>query len=328
MTVAEVAFAIQSAKGTPAATSTERVYLVAGEIPAAPKVTQPRSSTTTTRIAPAGYVSSIRPGGSFRMIVRPESIGALLYAVLGAKAVAGASDPRTHTFTLATSIPWLTVWRHVGGFLNERLADVRIARLVLSGEAGKPLQATVDLLGGSLAYRTAQETAVVVETSDAMLFHHGAGALRVEGVAVSSIDRFTLTIDAGVRVVETLAGPLPFLDGKAKITAELDQALVDAALYNRLVYGSATPANLAAPTLTPLELAGAPAGLELTFTEQATPERSLRLAVPRVLLLPIGGLEARPGWGPQRQRLDLEAVAPAGGVSPLTATLKNALAAY
>lgn len=324
---AELAFAIQSAKGSPSASSTERIYLVGGAQPSPGKVAYPSNSVATTRISEGPIVDSIRPAGSPEFIVRPESIGALLYAVLGAKSVTGAADPWTHTFTLGTSLPYMTFWRHSAGVLNERLSDTRVARLVLSGGSGQPLRGVVDVVGGAAHSRSAQETTAVAEAPDPLLFRHGAGALKIEGTAVSSISNFTLTVNAGVAVVETLAGPMPFLSGLASITLDAEQALVDASLWNRLLYGSASPANLTAATITPLELAGSPAGIEFTFTEQAAPERSLRLALPRVAVLQPTGFDPDPTYGTGRMGVTYQAFKPASG-SPLTATLKNAVSAY
>lgn len=323
----ELAFAFQSARGTPAPSSTERVYLVGGTMPAPQKEPAAEPYTSTSRISLAPYVDSIRPSGSPLMLVRPESIGALLYAVLGAKAVAGASDPWTHTLTLGASLPYMTFWRSSPGSLNERISDARLARLTLSGASGAPLQAALDIIGGSVAYRTAKEASAALESNDALLHRHGAGALRVEGVAVASISAWQLTIDAAVAMVETLAGPVPMLNGRASIILQAEQALVDASLWNRLMYGSASPANLAAATITPLELAGSPAGVEFTFTEQASPERSLRLAMPRVALLRPSGFDPHPDYRPDRMVALYQAFKPASG-SPLTATLKNAVSAY
>jgi Phage tail tube protein len=324
---AELAFAFQSAKGVVAASSSERMFVFGGTLPGPVKALRADPNVSTTRIALGPVHETIQAAGSPRFQVRPESIGALLYAVLGAKAVAGASDPWTHTITLGASLPYLTVWRHAAGVLNERLMDCRVASLTLEGRAGAPLTGTVGILGGTAVYRTAQETTAAAETADPLLFRHGAGALRLEGAAVSSISAFTLAIAAGVAIVETLAGPVPMLSGPAVITLQAEQELVDAALWNRLVYGSATPANLAVPTLTALELAGSPAGIEFTFTEQAAPERSLRLALPRVAVAPPDGFEPSPAWAKPRLRATYQAFKPAAG-SPITATLKNALSTY
>ena len=153
---AELAFAIQPAKGTPAASSTERVFLAGGTSPAPQKALQADASVSSTRVAQGPVHDRIRVAGAPVVHVRPESIGALLYALLGAKAVAGSADPWTHTFTLGASVPYLTVWRYAAGVLNERLIDCRLASLTLRGRAGDPLEATIGILGGTSAYRTAQ----------------------------------------------------------------------------------------------------------------------------------------------------------------------------
>ncbi len=324
---AELGLALQSARGSPAAAAVRRVYLTGGTLPAALKPLQADRSVSTTRVALGPVHDRIAAQGSPAFVVRPASIGMILYAALGAKAVSGASDPWTHTLTLGTSLPYLTLWRWSAGVLSERLADVRVARLTLSGASGRPLQATVDLVGGSAASRSAQETGGSVETTDAFLFRHGTGALKIEGAAVSSISDFTLTVATGVTVIQTLAGPLAMLDGPATITLQAEQELVDAALWNRLVYGSATPTNLTAATLTPLELAGSPAGIEFTFTEQASPERSLKLALPRVAVSPPDGFVPDPSYRQPRLTVVYTAFKPASG-SPITATLKNAVSSY
>lgn len=323
---AELAFAIQSARGTPAASSTQRVYLTGGSLPAPVKRPVATATVTATRSASPLAVASVPAAGSPMAIIRPKMIGALLYAVLGAKSVSGASDPWTHVFTVGATTPFLTFWRYAAGILNERIVDARVARLTISGSAGGPMQASFDALGGSGAYRTAQETTATVETADPFVHGSGRGALKIEGVAVTSIRTFTLTIDAAVTLVETLAGPIAFMSGKPEITLTVDQALVDVSLWNRMAYGTATPGNLAAPTLTPLELAGSPAGVEFTFTEQASPERSLKLAMTRVAVMSIDGFDPAPAYGQARSQVTLRALAPAG--SPLTATLKNSQSSY
>jgi len=326
--IAELAFAIQTAKGSPAAASTRRIYLSGGSLPSAKKATSTENYVRSTRIAGEAFTGSVPATGAPEAFVRPGMIGAILYAVLGAKAVSGASDPWTHTFTMGASLPYLTFWRHFAGLFNERISDARLSRVTLSGRSGQPLRVLFEILSGVPVHRTAQETSVTVETSDTFFMHHGSGALKIEGTAISSISAFTLTIDAAVALVETLAGPVPLLAGRSSIRMQVDQAIVDASLWNRLIFGSSSPSNLAAPVLTPLELAGSPAGFEFTFTEQASPERSLKLAIPRVILAEMPDTPPSTAYDLARMQPVYEAIAPAGGVSPLTATLKNAVSAY
>lgn len=323
----EIAFAFQTAKGSPAAASTRRIVLTGGSLPWGRPVVGADSAIRTVRADLQPVTTTVIAAGAPEAYVRPGMIGALLYAVLGGKAVAGGSDPWTHTITLGTSVPWLTLWTHYAGLLNERASDVRIRRLVIAGRSGEPLRVTFEPLSGLPEYRTAQETAVAVEAADALMMRHGAGALKLEGAAVASINDFALTIEAGVEIVEALTGPTPMLSGRTSIRLSVDQRLVDATLWARMVYGSSSPANLADPTLTPLELAGSPAGAEFTFVEQASPERSLKLALPRLALQDLAGNDPTTTYAPARQRLELVAY-PAGSASPITATVKNAVSSY
>lgn len=326
--IAELAFAIQSAKGTPASAATRRIYLSGGSLPAPSKIAVADTAVTTTRIPRDPIVARVPVAGAPEAFARPGMLGALLYAALGAKSVSGASDPFTHVFTMGASLPYLTLWRHYAGILNERMSDVRISRLTISGRSGDPLRVSFAVESGIIGYRTAQETAVAAETADTFLMANGHGALRIEGVAVTSISAFSLTIIPNVTLVDTLTGPTPMLSGRSSIVVQADQQLVDATLWNRMVYAASSPANLAGPSLVPLELAGSPAGIEFVFTEQATPERSIKLALPRVAVSTIEGMNPNTGYAMARMSPTYEAFAPAGGVSPLTATLKNSIASY
>lgn len=325
--IADVAFAIQTAKGSAASASAFRVYLSGGSSIEPTKPPELSRAVTSGRIALSAYTPTVGAFGQPECFVRPISIGALLYAVLGAKAVAGASDPFTHTLTIANSRPWLTFWRSVGGVIFERFVDCRVSTLTIRSKAGEPVRADFTVLGISPRSRTAAETTVAVEVADTFHHRHAAGALLVEGVAVAEIEEVTVQIDCGDRPRDTLlsygvkAGPI------TSISAQVTQRLVSTALWNRLNYGASSPANDAAAVGTPLELAGSPAGLRLTWTEQASPERSLRLDLPRLVLADYGGLNPSVRAQPLTQAVTYRALKPASG-SALTATLKNSRSAY
>lgn len=326
--IAELAWALQTAKGSIAASSTRRAYLSGGTMPQPVADPQLETRNSTVRIPSLSFVQTVQGLGAPEMIVRPNMIGALLYAALGTKAVSGASDPWTHTFTIGAALPYLTLWRHFGGILNERIADARIARLTISGASGRPLKVSAELLSGAIAYRTAQETTAAVETGTPFFeMADGRGALKVEGAAVASIASFTLTITTGCTLVETLAGPVPLLSGLGDVTLQAEQTLVDATLWNRMIYGASSPTNLQAPAGVPLELAGSPAGIEFMFTPQTAPERSLKLALPRVALQ-LDPLAIATSWQPARLSATYRAMTGTAGQSAITATLKNSVSSY
>ncbi|MBA2439584.1 MAG: hypothetical protein H0V50_02790 [Thermoleophilaceae bacterium] len=320
----EIALAIQASRGTAATVSTQRAYTMAGRLASDFEIS-PSPELRTTRMGGRPWAGATPGLGDVTVAVRPKMIGLLLYAALGAKSVSGAGDPYTHVFTPATTVPWLTAWSHFGEILDERFVNVRVGRLTISSSARGIVTASVTLLAGSPAYRTARETTVIAEEADTLFHRHGASALLLEGVAFTSISAWTLTIDTGVALEQSLAGPLPRMNGLMTISLEITHRISDAALWKRAIYGSASPANLAAPQALPLALGGSPVGAEFTLTASAS--RSLKIALPQLALSPSEGMAGVPAFGPVIVSTRLLAYLPASGAG-ITATVKNAQASY
>jgi hypothetical protein len=325
--LAELAFAVQTGKGSGAAAATERVYLSGGTLPEALKPVMESQATSSQRVAPSAFVPNLRVGGEPEMFLRPNALGLLLYAVLGAKAVSGAGDPFTHSFTPANTQPWLTFWRMAGGILFEKFIDCKLSFLRISSRSGEPVRVSFGIVGISSLYRTTQEVSVAVEATGPAMHYHGRGALLVEGAAVTAIGAWMVRIESGAAFRDTLTAYDVRTGPRSSIEAVVEQRVADAVLWNRMVYGSASPANDAPATLAPLELAGSPAGLSLKMTLEAAPERSLKLDIPRVMLADLQG----PGsfdvdHRSVRQSAIYRALKPAGAA--ITATLLNARAGY
>lgn len=322
----ELALALQSARGAVASVSTQRSYVVTDNLsPTFGHNDNPE--LRATRVGGIPWRPASGGQGDATLLVRPKIIGLLLYAALGAKSVSGASDPYTHTFTVAASLPWLTVWRHFAEISDVRYMDARLSKLVISSRAAGVVTATASVVAASAAFRTAKEVTVAVESVDHLEHRHGASALLVEGVSFSSIDDWTLTIDTGVSLEHSLAGPMPRLNGLAKISLQIAHVVTDAALWNRMIFGAASPANLAAPGVVPLTLGGSPVGAQFKLTEQSSPERSLQIALPQLALGPMEGYTPHPAAGPLHVYSTFHAYAPSAG-SAMTATLKNSQASY
>lgn len=321
----ELALALQTARGTAAAASTQRTALVGGRLsPAFALAASPELRAGRGTGKP--WVPRVPGSGDLTFVARPKMLGLLLYAALGAKSVSGSSDPWTHTFTPAAVLPWMTAWAHFGGTLDERFVDCRLSRLVISSSGGY-VTVAVTVLAGSPASRTAQETTVAVETADVLYHRHGASALLLEGVAYSAISSWALTIDCGVQLVQGLGGPLPRMAGMPAVSMDIVHIVPDAALWKRAVYGSASPSNLTAPVTAPLTLAGSPAGVQFTLTAATGPERSLKLAIPNVALGP-SQMPLQTRYGPIVATTQLVGYAPVGGAALITATLKNGQSSY
>lgn len=323
--IANLRFAIQSAQGTPEATSDYGLYLAGGTQVGAMRTDEPFEETTGARMKADRYASEVHAEGAPEFYVVPNAIGALLYGALGAKSVTGAGDPYTHVFTPATSRPWFTFWRNLGDLIYEESSDCKIDQLVISGESGKPLRVTANVHGLRPRHQTAAETTATIETTNRFLFYDGDGALDLEGSAVASIRAFTLTISNNGELIpgDSLI-PIDISEGELTVSLQITKLLLAASLRNRLYYGGASPSNDAEAVATVLELGGTPS-VDFTFTRVAA-SRSLQIELPRLALQPF---ELQPGTGnsPLTESLTFEALQPSGD-DAITATLLNGQASY
>lgn len=325
--IADLPFALQSAKGSAAASSQWRLWMANGGT--APHSVQSKGDfeeTTGGRMLSDSYVSDVRVEGEPNLHVMPVSIVPLLYGALGAKAVSGASDPYTHTLTASTALPYLTFWQMLGSAKFEKFTDCVIAGLKLRGEAGRPLTVQPRILGIAPSYLAAAETTATVERSGRFLHYDGSGALKIEGTAVASIRSFEVDIDNGAEIIPgDSVTPHDIVPGRLAVTVTATMLVTDFDLWERLMYASSTPSGGATPTTTPLELAGSPAGLHFTWTRSAS--RILTCAVPRVQVDPFDDQPNTDG-APLARTVTFRAYAPADASSPITFTNKNAVASY
>lgn len=329
--IANVAWALQSGKGSAESTSDFRCYMAGGSQPHSETVKEDFEETTGGRMLSDAYISQVSAAGEPEFFLMPEMAGSLLYGVMGAKAVSGAGDPYTHTFTHATSLPYWTFWRMLANGLFEKFVDCKITGAKIVGESGKPIRIIPRIMGLSPSFLTSAEATATIEKTNRFLHYDGSGALLVEGSAVAHIRSFEIDIDNGgaLEPGDSLT-PYDVSESRLSIVISTEQLVTSFSLWNRLHYGAASPSNADTPTKTPLELAGSPAGLSWTWTRVAAspgPERSLKLAIPRVQVDPFDD-QPSTAAEPLRRSVTYRAYAPTDGSTPMTATLKNGTAAY
>jgi hypothetical protein len=249
--ISDISFAVQSAKGTAAASPTYKCYLAGGGLVASRSVglldTLDSSGFPTRADYAARYVT-----GEITIFARPQPLGVLLYAALGAKAVTGAG-PFTHTFTASATRPWLTFWQQVGnGTLIEQFVDCRIARLVIASAAGDLVRVTASIVGQVAKWRTANP-GTTVTTTEAFAHRHGSGLLTVDSVVTAGVREITVDIDNGDRVRPGGLGQGWAVVGGAdrRGTITTTQRVVNDDRYAAFHYGSSTPADLAVEAVTP-----------------------------------------------------------------------------
>ena len=135
--LADLGFALQSAKGSPASASAYRTYLAGGRQVGQMRTQADFEETTGQRMRTDSYVSEAHVDGSPQLFVMAGMIAPIMYGVLGAVSTSGSGDPYTHTFTPATTLPYFTFWRWLADLLYEEADDCKITQVVLHGESGK-----------------------------------------------------------------------------------------------------------------------------------------------------------------------------------------------
>jgi hypothetical protein len=334
--IADTSFAVQTTKGTPAtpgASTMARVYLAGGGLMAV-KETADLEETGGIRLRSGNFVTKVEASGSPEFFVRPDMIGWLLWGAFGTKVTTGSADPWTHTFTLTATQPYMTFWRMLGAALFERFGDCKIASLTFHSEAGQPLRVTAEVVGLAPASQTTAMTTATVEIVAPFMHADGKSLLIFEASPVAAIDTFDLTIAANVTTQQgDDVVPFQAAEGMYDITLAVEQTLIDFALYNRMIYGTASPGANAAPSPNVVELSGASI-VNMKFAKRdsagavASPERSLNFTADRLAISEVTGIESNTSGEPLRMAVTYKVYQPSGGGSGLTAVLKNGKTAY
>lgn len=330
----DLGIAKQTAKGAAAAAAAFRMRVAGAGSPMPNRTVNDLEETGPIRENIRSFVSGVAIEGAPEAHVRLPSLGLLLYLALGTKAVSGAADPWTHTFTPANTLPWFTMWRAVGDLLFERLVDCKITQLTLTSEAGQPVRVAFTVSGlraESIAEATFDTEAGAADLDDgAPLMHYdGAGKFLVEAAAVSSIERIVLGINnnAGLQQGDSLEG-YDVNEGLRQVTVETTQVIEDVSVYNRFHYGSAAPAVGTRATRDVLELTG---GLDFEWEQVAAapgPERSLRVDADRVEVASIGGYVPGTGNDPLKRATTYRLRQPLAGGSSISAIVVNGETSY
>lgn len=206
-----IGLALQSAKGSPAASPQYRIKCT-GTPSLSPNIERSKlEETSGNRDGGERETNRISVGGDFACYLRSMTAPLLFYGALGAKAVSGAAAPYTHLLTAADDQPYFTIWRFWGGVLAERFEDCKFT-LQFQAQAGQSAQATVSVVGLDFSdvtdtiafdpYTTATGTAAgVLDTSP---------TIRVPGVVYNlaaaenaDISEFSMNINAAQNTQQT-----------------------------------------------------------------------------------------------------------------------------
>lgn len=229
-----------------------------------------------------------------------------------AAAVVEVQTPFSHIITPATdySLPWYTIESAVADFI-QRIQDVRIDGLTLSGKAGGAVDVAVDY-AGLTGKAQAAETPQTYEPDVPVMFH--GGVFTLDGEPIVNITDFNLALKNGLGrddyTVDVVRSDVPVgrRDLEVGLTLEPESAARQKALY----YGAAD-----IPGKAPVS-----GSLILDFAYGAdAAARGLKIEVPSVYYV-AESIEHDPAGG--RLTTAVKAMAVKSGASPLlTATVKT-----
>lgn len=329
----DIGIALQSARGvTVADADIQYRFPVTGGGVNAERVVNPIDETAQGRVRNTSFVGAINVDGAPTLAARPNILGLLLYGVFGAKAVTGAGDPYTHTFTLADTQPYFTLWKRLGptaggsGGYYEKYRDVKVVALTLASSAEGLLIATPTFMGLSVAADATPSTTPAIEAGSVVFaHHHGNGAMLVDGVNKSTISDFTVQIGASATRIRgnSLYGSY-VAEQMRDIVIDTTQ-LVDFDLARLIMYGNASPADNAAPSGNVYELA---TGVDFKYTIPGQPQpRTLEFTAARCQVT-MDPVDPNTDGSPIMANLHYAVYQPTDGSSAITAILQNGIASY
>lgn len=303
----------QTAKGTASATASYKYPFADGNF-SPNRETDSLSETDSSRDPGTTYVKSSGVQGDPSMYARLASIGLPLLTSFGTLVTTGTTD-YTHTFTLGTTLNYVTAWRMLGGLLWERYEDCMVDEFSISAGAGEPLMASLSLMGRR-ATRLTSDPASGVNLDNANPFNFNEAAITLSSGATSLISNFEMTLSNGVSLQQTDdVVPYDVVAGTRELSVGFDLIFENLDEYNKFHYGTTAGTVISNAIYT--------TDASFTFTKTATQE--LSFTFPRISLeeFPVA-----PDAGGDPITVSVRGVGQRGGTSMVTAVLKNQVASY
>lgn len=283
----------QTAKGTVLATPTRRLVQISGDFGMDPDDGEQRYSDTTKYGGRTDWVNSRNGQGEPAVEATPTELAWLLWMFHGAETVTAVTGPPTaqkHTFVPSTGRGhWGAYWRRVGQSLiqRHRMNDCMIGRVQIEGStANKDVRITPRMFSlDPFEVIAADPAGIDMPVDKPFLYTDGVGAFTIDGTVIKAQSQFTFVADEDLSLVygdDTV--PHDLAQGDANVTIGVTLLFDSLALaqWNKLVYGTATPATGTKPLKTLPALGSYMAYLKQKDTAGALNGREFKLTVPGV----------------------------------------------
>lgn len=258
----------QSAKGTPASTATFAHGLTGGKPVSVERERESLGYGTALATELGDVITQDTPVVAVESLAHVKGIGIWLLGALGSVTTTG-TGPYQHTFQVAASKPYLTVWgSRLSGSEKQRASDVRLAELSFEWDGPGPLKVSASGYGCDATLTGANPgTPTVDETTSASVLLGQGGTFKVD---VGSTTPVTAAIRSGSIRLSGLAEPVRAAGSVLPVdvlpkTCECEVSLTlladDLSWWRKALTGSGSGSTLVAA---PGSILGA---FEVTFAE-------------------------------------------------------------
>ncbi len=233
---AYVAFARQTAKGTPATPFTDLTYLTGGNISPTREVDQ-YAETDASREEGDTYVTQTAASGAPELYLRDDVAHHALRAAFGSISTSGSTN-YTHTLTLASALDYWTFGKMQGATLWEQFEDCMVNELTVSSDAGQPLVATLDVIGRK-SVRQASEWGSLPTAAAAVPPNFNEATVTLGGSGTALISSFELVVSNNATLQQTDDSvPYDVVPGLRAVTLSFDMIFETLAEYNNFHTGT------------------------------------------------------------------------------------------
>lgn len=237
--------AIQSAKGTPAATPTH-VFRVNGDAALNPdRVLIQLPETDGSAQRPDSNVVGADPKGGWSGWMRASEFAFLAHCVMGANANSGSTPNYTHTATPSKQLPYVTLWDVIPGRMCTRYVDGAISVLSASGEALQGIQYTVQAVALSAELGVTEPTVPSAPASD-LKYTYPLVTVTVGGSAPGTHDAWSIEINRNVSLLRGDLGLAAFdrVTGRFDVSGTFRRIYESDADYRKVHGGSPSATTL------------------------------------------------------------------------------------
>ena len=152
------------------------------------------------------FTESEEAGGSIELLATYDNVGILVKAALGALATTGAG-PYTHTYTMASTLPSLTMELIRGTATNsEAFEGCKVASITFECSAGSEMTISAEIIAETAAARSAASTPSFSST-ETIVLHHQATAINFNS-ANYDLASFRLTLTNSIARRQLLGSKL------------------------------------------------------------------------------------------------------------------------